>query len=405
MPLLAHVIALRPTPAQITLFLQAAGCARLAYNWALSHWNSQYEAGDKPNWMTLQKAFIARIDADFPFLREVPSHAYSQPFRHLHQAFQRFFAGTGRRPRFKVKRRDQPTFKAGKVRFSPGHVILPVIGAVRSCEELRWAGRVVSSTVHADADRWTISVLCEVAEEVAAPVPAGAPTTAVIGIDLGLSTCATCSDGRRYDAPKPLRRYAKRLSRAARRLSRRQSGSRRREKAHKRVARLHRRIRNIRSSFLHALSTSIVRENQTLVIEDIRIANLLKNHRLARAISDAGWSEFRRQLVYKAVRYHRTVLVAQCFYPSSKLCSQCGTHKPSLTLADRVYDCTVCGNRMDRDLNAALNMSTLALRGIDARGEYTALVSAGCLPDQPARRSVNLGARKKAKRDEAILLA
>jgi len=372
MPLLAHVIALRPTPAQTTLFLKAAGCARLAFNWALAHWNSQYEAGEKPTWMTLQKAFVARIDADVPFLREIPSHAYAQPFRHLHQAFQRFSAWTGRRPRFTSKRRDQPTFKPGKVRCSPGHVILPVIGAVRSCDELRWAGRVVSSTVHVDADRWTISVLCEVAEEVAAPDPAGAPTTAVVGIDLGLSTFATCSDGRRYDAPKPLRRSATRLKRASRRLSRRQPGSHRRQKARQRVARLHRRIRNIRNSFLHTLSTSIVRDNQTLVIEDLRIDNMVKNHRLARAISDAGWSEFRRQLVYKAVRHRRTLLVASGFYPSSKLRSQCENHKPSLTLADRVSDCTVCGNRMDRDLNAAMNVSTLALRGIDARGELSA---------------------------------
>jgi putative transposase len=132
---------------------------------------------------------------------------------------------------------------------------------------------------------------------------------------------------------------------------------------------------------------------------------MLKNHRLARAISDAGWSEFRRQLIYKAVRYRRTLLVAHSFYPSSKLCSQCGNHNPSLTLADRVYDCTVCGNRMDRDLNAAMNLSTLAWRGIDARGELSALVSAGCLPDQPARRSVNPGARKRAKKVEAELSA
>ena len=400
MRLLAHVIALRPTPAQITLFKKAAGCARLAYNWGLAQWNSQHAAGEKPNWMTLQKSFVSRIDAEFPFMREVPSSAYSQPFRHLHQAFQRFFDKTGRRPRFKSKRRETPSFKAGKVRFSPGHVILPVIGAVRSCEALRWAGRVVSSTVRADADGWTISVLCEVPEEVAAPATPGAPSTSVVGIDLGLSTFATCSTGQRYDAPKPLRRYAKRMSRAARRLSRRQPGSHRRWKARVRVARLHRRIRRIRSAFLHKCSTTIVRENQTLVIEDLSVQNMLGNHRLARAISDAGWSEFRRQLVYKSVRYQRTLLVAHGFYPSSKLCSQCGNHKPSLTLADRVYACTICGNHMDRDLNAAINLNTLVQRGIDARGELSALVSVGCLPDQPARRSVNRGAPKRVKKDQ-----
>ena len=197
MSLLAHVIALRPTPAQITLFRKAAGCARLAYNWGLERWRREYEAGGKPNWMALQKAFVARIDAEFPFMREIPSSAYAQPFRHLGQAFQRFFAGNAYRPRFKSKHGDPPSFKAGKVRCGDRHIILPVIGAVRSTEALRWAGRVVSSTVTADADRWTITILCDVPEEAAEPPPAP-PTTAVLGIDLGLRAFASCSDGRQY---------------------------------------------------------------------------------------------------------------------------------------------------------------------------------------------------------------
>ena len=258
MALLAHVIALRPTPAQEARFRKAAGCARLAFNWGLAQWNCEYQTGGKPNWMARQKAFTARIDAEFPFLREIPSTAYAQPFRHLHQAFRRFFAGTGRRPRFKSKHRDPPSFKAGKVRCTDRHIILPVIGAVRCTEALRWAGRVVSSTVRADANRWVISFLCEVAEEVAAPPPAP-PTTAVLGIDLGLRAFATCSDGRQVHAPKPLRRLTKRLRRASRRLSRRQTGSRRRLAARRRLARLHRRIR---SAFLHPLTTSLVRDNQ-----------------------------------------------------------------------------------------------------------------------------------------------
>jgi putative transposase len=402
MPLLAHVIALRPTPAQVTLFLKAAGCARLAYNWGLERWWNEYRSGGKPNWMALQKAFVARIDADFPFMREVPSSAYYQPFRHLNQAFQRFFAGTGRRPRFKAKRREPPSFKAGRVRVRDRHIILPIIGAVRSTEALRWAGRVVSSTVRADADRWTITILCDVPEEAAAPPPAP-PTTSVLGIDLGLRAFASCSDGRQYLAPRPLRCSAKRLRRASRRLSRRQAGSRRRQAARRRVARLHRRIRHIRSAFLHPLSTSLVRDNQTLVIEDLHVRGMLKNHHLARSISDAGWHEFRRQLIYKSVRYRRTLLVAHSFFPSSKLCCQCGNRHPELTLNDWVYDCRFCGNRMDRDINAAKNLSTLAFRGIDARGELTALVSAGCLPVQPARRSVNPGARRRAKNGKAEL--
>jgi putative transposase len=371
MALLAHIIALRPTPAQVRLFRKAAGCARLAYHWALDHWNSECRAGRKPTWMSLQKTFTAR------------------------------------RPRFKAKRREQPSFKTGKVRFVDGYVILPVIGAIRSTEPLRWAGRVVSSTVREDADQWTVSVLCDVPEEQAEPIPPAPPTTAVIGIDLGLHAFATCSDGRKILAPKPLRLYGKRLKRASRRLSRRHRGSRRREKARRRVARLHRRIRHIRSAFLHPLTTSLVRENQTLVIEDLHIRGMLTNHRLARANSDAGWHEIRRQLVYKAVRYRRTVLAAPAFYPSSKRCSHCGSHHPTLTLADRIYDCCACGMRRDRDINAAVNLasvSTPAHGGIDAREEPTALVVAGCLQDQPARRSVNSARSHKERKKSTRII-
>jgi putative transposase len=290
MPLLAHVLALRPTPAQVTLFLKAAGSARLAYNWGLEQWCREYQAGGKPNWMTLQKGFVAKVDAEFPFMREVPSSAYRQPFRHLHQAFQRFFAGTARRPRFKSEHRDQPSFKAGKVRFCDQHIILPFIGAVRSTEVLRWAGLVDSSTVRADTNRWTITILFNVPEEVALPPPAP-PTTAVLGIDLGLRAFACGSDGRQFLAPRPLRCHAKRLQRASRRLSRRQLESRRPQTERRLVAQIHRRIRNIRSAFLHPLSTSIVCENQTTVIEDLHVHGMLKNHHLARAISDAEWSE------------------------------------------------------------------------------------------------------------------
>jgi putative transposase len=160
---------------------------------------------------------------------------------------------------------------------------------------------------------------------------------------VGLSAFATCSDGRQFQAPRPLRCHAKRLRRASRCLSRHQAASKRRQTARRRVARLHRRMRNIRSAFLHPLSTSIVRDNQTIVIEDLHIGGMLKNHHLGRAISDAGWYEFRRQLTYKCQRYGRTLLAANCFYPSSKLCCQCGSHNPTLTLADHVYECTVCG--------------------------------------------------------------
>jgi putative transposase len=143
-----------------------------------------------------------------------------------------------------------------------------------------------------------------------------------------------------------------------------------------------------------------VRDNQTIAIEDLHIHGMIRNHCLARAISDAGWHEFRRQLTYKCVRYRRTLVAAHGFYPSSKLCSQCGHHQADLTWKDRMYLCPQCGLRMDRDINAAINLRTLARRGSNARGELTALVTAGCLPDQPARRIVNPGVRKNRAKNK-----
>ncbi len=270
MPLLAHVIALRPTSAQVTLFPSRPPAAPV---WpTIGAWSGgagNISLAGNRNWMALQKAFVASIDAEFPFMREVPFVRLLPAIPASPSGLPALLRRTAcAGPRFKSKPRDQPSLKAGKERFCDRHIILPVIGAARSTEALRCAGRVVSSKVRADADRWTISILCEVAEE-AGRRHRLKPTTAVVGIDLGLRAFATCSDGRQFVAPRPLRCYAKRLRRRLlRRLSRRQHGSRRRKAARRRVARLHRRIRHIRSAFLHPLSTSIVRDNQTIVIED-----------------------------------------------------------------------------------------------------------------------------------------
>ncbi len=377
------------------LFSKAAGCARLAYNWGLEHFNSILQAGGKPNWMQSQKAFVALIPTKFPFLRDVPSAAYYQPFRHLNQAFRRFRSGIARRPVFKSKHRETPSFKVVKVRFTEGHVVIPVIGAVRIHEPPRFQGRIVSATVRADADRWLISVLFEMPARTSEPPPS---THEVVGIDLGLRAFATLSTGRVFHAPKPLKTHLRRLRRHQRSLSRRQKGSRRYQRARIRVARLHRRIRNIRTNFLHTLSTSIVREHQTIVIEDLHVRGMLRNHRLAQAISDASWSEFLRQLTYKSVDHGRTLLQAGRFIPTSKRCSRCQGHHGGLTLSDTVFQCPHCGYRCDRDVNAAQNLHTLAFRVIDARGELKALVSAGTLQPQPARGNVNLGAGKPAKK-------
>jgi putative transposase len=370
MPHLAHIIALRPTTEQIQQFRCAAGCARFAYNWGLSRWKERYKAGGKPNWMSLQREFVSRIDAEFPFMRAVPSSAYYQAFRHLGNAYSRFFKKLADYPQFKLKHGSSTSFKLVDVRCHDQSIVIPCIGAVRCREALRLPGRIISATVRLDADRWVISVLVDVPAEIHHCQHEA--VTPVVGIDLGLKVAATFSDGTQVFAPKPLKRNLKRLRRCQRRLSRCQKGSKRRCRARTKVARLHRRIRSIRQSFLHPLTTRIVQNHGTIVIEDLHVKGMLKNHSLARAISDVGWGEFRRQLTYKSKRYGRNLLLAPRFFPSSKQCSHCGCVKKTLSLQERVFDGEACGLHLDRDHNAARNLAqlhTAAEAGINALRE------------------------------------
>lgn len=389
---LAHVIELDPTAAQLALFKRAAGIARLAYNWGLARWTELHAAGQETSWMALQREFTARIDGEFPFCRLVPSTVYNQPFRHLGKAFTNFLTGRARRPRFKSRHRSEFSFTlSGDIQaVRPGVVSLPRIHEVRTKEDLRFNGRIISATLSQDAERWVLAVLFDLPDERRANTGAG-----TVGIDLGLAHFATLSSGEQVDAPKPLVKHQRRLRRLSRRLSRKKKGSRRRQRARQRVRRLHRRIRNIRKDFLHQLSTRMVRENPTIVLDDLAVGNLLQNHALATHISDAGWGEFKRQITYKAELHGRTVLQADAFYPSSRRCSGCGHRQ--LGLADRTYSCPACGLVIDRDLNAAINLSTLALRGTDARGEFAPLVVQGNLAAKRARGTVNRHAPRARK--------
>ena len=395
-PHLAHVITLQPTSEHERLFRRAAGCARFAYNWALARWNELYESGGKTSWMSLQHEFVSRIEAEYPFMRLVPCHAYYQPFRHLNQAFQNFFNKTAEHPDFKRKHSTKPSFKVGRVRCDDYSVVIPRIGTVRMREKLRFPGRIISATISADADRWTISILVDVPESV--HKQRRVPLIPVVGVDLGLKTLATLSSGERVPNSKPLRFHLRRLRRLDRQHSRRRQGSKRKQKARLRLARLHRRIRRLRHHISHTLTTQIVQTHQTIVIEDLHVSGMMKNHRLAQAIGDVGWGEIRRQLTYKCVRYERTLVVAHRFFPSSKRCYGCGLLKKALPLSCREFQCAACGLRMDRDLNAALNLSTLAERGYHAQGEPTVDVLLGNRLHVPARRSANPDVRQRAKR-------
>lgn len=276
----------------------------------------------------------------------------------LGNAFRRFFRKEGGYPAFKKKgERDSARFDNGPdtFRFDGRRIKLPVIGWVKLRESLRFAGKPVSATVSRVADRWFVSVPVEI--EMHDPVR---ESQAAVGIDLGITTAATLSNGEKLECPKALKANLERLRRLSRRHSRKARGSSNRRKLAMRLARLHARIANIRQNWCHQATTRIVREFGIIGIEDLNVRGMMANEKLARHIADIGMHEFKRQLQYKAALYGAEVIEADRWFPSSKTCSECGAIAEKMPLAVREWTCD-CGAHHDRDVNAAKNLQRVAL--------------------------------------------
>ena len=389
--LLAHRIRLDPTDDQYAYFACAAGTARRVWNWALAEWQRQVANGQHPNAASLKKQFnrIKYTDPDWldtdgkPWIRSIHRDAHAQPFAHLAKAWSRYFEQ--RRaclpaclPRFKKKGRCPDSFYIAndKFRLEGRIAVLPKIGPVRLREALRWPGRILGASVSREADHWYLAIQVDVPEQVACRSRSG---DGITGVDLGITSAATLSNGEKIAAPRPLKAALRRLRIRARSLSRKLEAAKRangikgrlpknirlpmsksRIKATQVLERLHARIACIRTDFIHKLTTRLCRENQAMVIEDLNVKGMLANQRLARAIADVGFYEFRRQVQYKAVRYGTRTVLADRWYPSSKMCSNCGARKRKLPLGQRIFSCDVCGIHRDRDLNAAINLERLA---------------------------------------------
>ena len=350
----SHKIALDPTADQQQQFRRAAGVARFTWNWALAEWKRQYQAGEKPTALGLKKQFNAIKGEQFPWVYESPRDANAQPFANLGKAFARFFRKEARRPRFKKKGKCRDAFYVANDKFHvDGRVItLPHIGKVKMREALRFAGKVTGATVSRTADRWFVAV----SVEVDLPLVPCENQARTVGVDLGVKRLATISDGTIVEGPKPLCSTLKRLARLGRRLHRKVPGSINRAKAAMRVARCHARVMSVRNDALHKLTTGLVGTYGRIVIEDLNVKGMVRNRRLARAVSDMGFGGFRRQLSYKVVPSLTKLMVADRWFPSSKLCLNCDTLHDGLTLKDRTFKCDGCGHVEDRDLHAARNL-------------------------------------------------
>jgi putative transposase len=375
--ILAHKTQIDPTVEQRIAFARNCGTARLVYNWALNEWNEQFKAGLRPSAGALRAQFN-KIKYDlFPWLKGIARDAHSQPFADLEVAFKRYFKKLARRPKFKSKGKARDSFYVANdvFRLDGGRVRLPRIGWVRLRESLRFAGKIMSARVSRTADKWFISISVDVGD-----LRYDRKADGQVGVDLGLKSFAVLSTGESFDSPRPLRFYLKKLARLQRSFSRKKRGSNNREKLKVKIARLYARISNIRKDFIHKLTTDLSRKNQTVVVEDLLVSGMIKNRKLSRAISDSGWGEFRWQLEYKLKLYGGRLVVINRFFPSSKLCSGCGSKKDSLALSTRTYVCEACGMSLDRDHNAAINILAAGL-AVSACGPE----GSGCCRETPVK--------------------
>ena len=370
--ILAHKIQINANKTQLKYFAQAAGTSRFVWNWALGEWNKQYQEGLKPNANALKKEFNAIKYEKFPWLKGMHRDSHSQPFANLNKAFNTFFkdikAGKpAHAPVFKKKGKTNDSFYIANDKFKviENTAILPVLGKVKLAEKLRFEGKVLSGVVSRTANKWYLSVQVEVPDIKAIK---RRKSSNVVGVDLGLTTLATLSTGEKITAPKPLKRYKRRLKIRARAYSRRLKPTKKAKKpqtlnARKSaaiLAKTHKRITNIRVDFCHKLTKKLCHENQVIVLEDLNVSGMTKNHHLAKAVVDASFGIIRKQVECKSLIYKNTLLLADPWYPSTKLCHVCKTHNPNVVLGVKTWTCTTCGTKHDRDANASKNLEDLA---------------------------------------------
>ncbi|MFD7686492.1 RNA-guided endonuclease InsQ/TnpB family protein [Streptomyces sp. NPDC059781] len=351
-----------PTDGQAAELSRTFGCVRLVYNKALQERTRAWYGEQRRVSYAQSSAALTewKKTGELAFLAEVSSVPLQQALRHLQTAFGNFFAKRAKYPRYKSRKKSRTSaeYTRSAFKWRDGQLTLAKMAEpldIRWSRPLPEGAEPTTVTVSRDsAGRWFVSLLCE---DAIAPAPA---TTAAVGLDVGITSLVTLSTGEKIANPKHERRDRARLAKAQRELSRKAKGSANRDKARRKVARVHGRIADRRRDFLHKLTTRLVRENQTVVIEDLTVRNLLKNGRLARAISDAAWTELRSMLEYKCAWYGRELVVIDRWFPSSKLCGACGTVRGKLPLNVREWTCD-CGTVHDRDVNAARNILAAGL--------------------------------------------
>ena len=346
-----------PTDEQAAQLAQTFGCARYVYNLALEFRTTSWQQEKKSvgYHQTASKLTEWKKEPDRAFLSEVSSVVLQQSLRNLDTAFANFFEKRAKYPRFKSRRHRQSaryatnafTVKDGKITLAKQSEPLDIVWS----RPLPDDAKILNLTISRDTSgRYFVSALVET------DIKPLKKAKAEVGIDVGIKTLATTSDGEKLDNPRPLVKYEQRLQILQRRLSRKVKGSNNQKKARFRVAGLHAKISDTRRDGLQKFTTKVIRENQAIFVEGLNVAGMIQNHNLAKHIADASFGEIFRELEYKAEWYGRTYLPLDRFFPSSKLCSSCGHLLDELPLSVREWDCPSCGVHHDRDINAAINI-------------------------------------------------